>query len=117
VDLPPIVPVFVLVPAFCVLFGIWLGAESRGKRWGLGLALVTILLCCGFLIRANGSLAADEALWGAAASGNMKRVEEELAKGANPSFRFDSDISCIEVARTNGHEEVARRLERAAERQ
>lgn len=116
-DFPPIAALCLFVPLSFVIFGIWLGVKSREIRWLLGAALAMTLSCSGLFLWLQGRLNVDEDLWGAAASGDMQRVEEGLAKGGSPTFRFDSQTSCIEVARENGHEEVARRLERAAKGQ
>lgn len=60
---------------------------------------------------AHGAAADNRALIAAAMDGRMERVRVLVEAGADPTFEGSSGLNAIEVARMEGHEDIARYLE------
>ena len=61
-------------------------------------------------------LVLGEALYGAAAEGNVARVQQLIRQGADVNYRFDDNEPPLMPAVTNNHEEVVRILLKAGAR-
>ncbi|MGV3615058.1 MAG: hypothetical protein ACO1SV_06960 [Fimbriimonas sp.] len=114
-DTLPVLLLCPLVPAMCIVLAVLIGGTSRIPRWKLGIAFLAMFAVCSLSVRISSEIEESETLWFAAAKGNAKLVEEALGSGGNPEYRFEGEESAIEIARKNGYEAIARRLERAVQ--
>lgn len=114
-DFPPIAAFCWLIPGICLIAALLnseRGAHYRKPLYGV---LALFIFCSGLAGWGTYQDVKNQALLQAVQAGNLAQVEDCLRQGANPSYiPIDIGPNLIEIARSEGHEEIARRLERAS---